>query len=334
MQTGTRNRGFSSMDRERQREIARKGGRAAHEKGTAHEFTAEEARAAGRKGGERVSADRAHMSRIGRLGGKCAADRRTSKSSSEGCDGDTAIASRTGAFSGIGFAIPVNEARFVYTSLKDHGNVVRGWLGASIADVSQDPKLATSFGYKNATGVLVESTLPGAPAAGKLESGDIIESLNGKPAENVVQLRNAIASCAPGTEIKMTVWRDNKDAPGTVKLGTQPKDLSAASGYGTAQGENADNAMGMTLSNATDELARRFNLGDDRPGALVTHVKHGSPADKAGLRPGDLIKKIDDKAVKTASETTDLLSKGDVKKGVRLYVKGPEGSRFVFIEAN
>jgi general stress protein YciG len=76
MQTGTRNRGFASMDRERQREIARKGGRAAHQKGTAHEFTSDEARAAGRKGGERVSADRDHMSRIGRLGGKHSAGRR------------------------------------------------------------------------------------------------------------------------------------------------------------------------------------------------------------------------------------------------------------------
>lgn len=80
MQTGTNNRGFASMDRERQREIARKGGKAAHEKGTAHEFTADEARAAGRKGGERVSSDRAHMSRIGRLGGKSSAGRRGKES--------------------------------------------------------------------------------------------------------------------------------------------------------------------------------------------------------------------------------------------------------------
>src|SRR5688572_25002055 len=76
MQTGTRNRGFASMDTQKQREIARKGGRAAHEKGTAHEFTSDEARAAGRKGGERVSANREHMSRIGRLGGKSSAGRR------------------------------------------------------------------------------------------------------------------------------------------------------------------------------------------------------------------------------------------------------------------
>jgi serine protease Do len=245
---------------------------------------------------------------------------------------NTAIASRTGAFSGIGFAIPVREARFVYTALKDHGKVVRGWLGVSIADVSRDSKVAASFGYKGTAGVLVESTLANTPATGKLEAGDIIETVDGKPVENVLQLRNAIAADAPDTEIKMTVWRDNKDVPVTVKLGTQPKDLSVAAS-GSAQSENADGAMGMTLSNASDELAHRFNLGDDRQGALVTHVKRGSPAEKAGLRPGDLILKIDDKAVKTASDATDLLSKGDMKKGVRLYVKGPEGSRFVFVEA-
>src|SRR3954470_13545519 len=84
--TGMRSRGFASMDAEKQREIARKGGRAAHEKGTAHESPADEARAAGRKGGERVSANREHMSRIGRLGGKMSAGRR--QQSGPGSDGN------------------------------------------------------------------------------------------------------------------------------------------------------------------------------------------------------------------------------------------------------
>src|SRR5450759_1785703 len=65
----TSKRGFASMDASKQREIASKGGRAAHAKGTAHEFTSDEARVAGRKGGEAVSRDRAHMSTIGREGG-------------------------------------------------------------------------------------------------------------------------------------------------------------------------------------------------------------------------------------------------------------------------
>lgn len=76
-------RGFASMDTDRQREIARKGGKAAHARGTAHEFSSEEARTAGRKGGERVSANRAHMSQIGRLGGKRSAGRRMEQAASK-----------------------------------------------------------------------------------------------------------------------------------------------------------------------------------------------------------------------------------------------------------
>ncbi len=76
-QTGTKGRGFASMSVEKQREIARKGGQAAHARGTAHEFTADEARAAGRKGGERVSENRTHMAEIGRVGGRTSAGRRS-----------------------------------------------------------------------------------------------------------------------------------------------------------------------------------------------------------------------------------------------------------------
>lgn len=72
-------RGFASMSPERQREIARKGGKAAHEKGTAHEFTPEEARVAGRKGGEAVSRDRKHMAEIGREGGQARGLRATQR---------------------------------------------------------------------------------------------------------------------------------------------------------------------------------------------------------------------------------------------------------------
>src|SRR5436305_10535390 len=83
----SRARGFAAMDAERQREIARKGGKAAHEKATAHEFTSDEARAAGRKGGERVSADRSHMSRIGRLGGRSSSAGRRQTSPSDAFPG-------------------------------------------------------------------------------------------------------------------------------------------------------------------------------------------------------------------------------------------------------
>jgi serine protease Do len=248
---------------------------------------------------------------------------------------DTAIASHTGEFSGIGFAIPAREAQFVYTALKEHGKVVRGWLGVSIGDIESQPKLAESFGYKNKTGVLVESILPGTPAAGKLQSGDIIESVNGKPVDNVLHLRNEIASCAPDTELNLTVFRDGKDTPVSLKLGTQPQNMNVVANEEgpAAHRQGSADALGLTLSNATDETAKQYNLSADHNGAMVTQVKPGSPAEMAGLRPGDMITQVGDKKVKDADEANDLLSKKDVKAGVRLYVVSAEGARFAFIQA-
>ena len=252
---------------------------------------------------------------------------------------NTAIASRSGAFSGIGFAIPSNEAKFVYTALKTTGKVTRGWLGVSIADVSKFPKEAQSFGYKGETGVLVEQTFPNTPATGKLQPGDIIEQFNGKEVDTVLALRNSVASTPPNTDVTMTVFRDGKDQQITLKLGEQPEDLTAVASnhapgaQGNPAGATAE-SLGMTLSNVDESLVEKFNLGAGAQGALVTAVKPKSPAARAGIRAGDLVTKVGGSAVKSAKEAGDLLSKQDVKKGVRLYVTSPEGSRFIFIEGS
>jgi len=96
--SGKSKRGFASMDVNRQREIASKGGRAAHAKGTAHEWTSDEARVAGRKGGEVVSRDRAHMAAIGREGGESRGARnRRRNASSRGAEGSAATGGTSGA---------------------------------------------------------------------------------------------------------------------------------------------------------------------------------------------------------------------------------------------
>jgi general stress protein YciG len=92
----TSKRGFASMDPAKQREIASKGGRAAHAKGTAHEFTSDEARVAGRKGGEAVSRDRAHMAAIGREGGHSRGARARAAAGGNG-SGNTDVAQGTGS---------------------------------------------------------------------------------------------------------------------------------------------------------------------------------------------------------------------------------------------
>ncbi len=249
---------------------------------------------------------------------------------------NTAIASRSGGFQGIGFAIPSNEAKFVYGALKDKGHVTRGWLGVSISDVANDLPKAHSFGYQGTTGVLVEQTFPNTPATGKLQPGDIIEEINGKPVESVLALRNSVAANPPGAEMNFKIFRDGKDSDVTIKLGEQPADLVAfghgatPSDSGVAPSSTAD-ALGMKLVTPDQQAVTQYNLSE-KEGALVVTVKPRSAADKAGIRPGDLITHVAGQVVTNAKQAGDAIAKQDVTKGIRFYVTNADGSRFVFVE--
>jgi serine protease Do len=252
---------------------------------------------------------------------------------------NTAIATQSRGFEGIGFAIPSDQARVIYTMLKEHGKVTRGWLGVSIEDVQRDPDLAKSFGYNDTHGVIVQQVLAGTPATGKLEEGDIITAINGKAVENVQELRNQVAVIAPGAESKLTVFRDNKETDVTIKMGEQPDNVLAmtpgSGGLAPSHGMGdtaAAAALGLHLTDVTDEMAQKFNLGDVRQGALVTAVDPRSTAFKAGLQAGDVIAKVGNKTVADAAAANAALSKQDVKKGIRLYVTNAQGSRFELLK--
>jgi uncharacterized protein len=116
----TSKRGFASMDAAKQREIASKGGRAAHAKGTAHEFTSDEARVAGRKGGEAVSRDRTHMATIGREGGHSRGARaRAAAGSGQGNGNGTDVSQNTGSQP---FVRQANEERSGFEATSNRGN--------------------------------------------------------------------------------------------------------------------------------------------------------------------------------------------------------------------
>jgi serine protease Do len=250
---------------------------------------------------------------------------------------NTAIASRSGGFQGIGFAIPSNEAKFVYGELKNHGKVTRGWLGVSINDVSREVAKARYLKYTGSDGVFVEDELPNSPAVGKLQNDDIITAINGKPVKNTLELRTQIASMTPGSEVKMTVVRNGKDQDVSIKLGEQPEDLAAVArgGNGAQRGPgNANTAetFGMRLANPDERLQQRFGLNDVKGGAIVVTVAPRSEAAKAGIRPGDVITEVDRKTINDAKQATDLISKHDVKKGVLVRIASPDGtSRSVLI---
>jgi len=247
---------------------------------------------------------------------------------------NTAIASRDGGFQGIGFAIPSNQAKFVYAQLKEKGKVVRGWLGVRITDVAEELKVAKSYHYEGNTGVIVEDIMPGTPARGKLQPGDIITKIKGKEVANTQELRNAIAAIPPGTQINMDVFRNGKQQELSIKLGEQPENVATirrGRGGQPAPGETSNlSTLGIQVMTLTSELADRRGL-DIKAGALITKVDRNSLAAREGLRPGDVITEIGNTAVNSAEDLGSALQKADLKKGVRLYVTTPQGSRFVFL---
>jgi serine protease Do len=251
---------------------------------------------------------------------------------------NTAIASRSGGFQGIGFSVPSNQAKVIYQQLKEKGKVTRGWLGIGIRDVAKFPELARSFGYTQNDGVLVEQVMRDAPALKVLKRGDIVVELNGKPVKNVHELRSRVANLPPGAEVNMKLFRDGKQEQVSLKLGEQPEDVLAMRnapggerrGPGAAERPTAAGALGVQVQTLTEEMAQRQNL-DVQAGALITRVERNSPAARHGLRAGDVILEVGDTEIKTAADLTAALEKADVSKGVRLYVASREGSRYVFV---
>ena len=253
---------------------------------------------------------------------------------------NTAIASRTGAFSGIGLAIPSNQAKSVYSALKQQGRVVRGWLGVGIVDVSNAVDDAASLGFKGTQGIIVTGIMPGTPAAGKLLPSDIIVALAGKPVENITKLRNTIADTKPGTDVAVKIFRDGKEQIVTIKIAEQPEDVAAVASNGRsiprrrvpAPDEVVPDKMGATLATITDDLAAKYQLTDVKSGAIVTAISPKSLASRAGLKVGDVITKVDKQDIANAAEAREAIAKADVAKGVRLFVTDKEGTRFLFLK--
>lgn len=248
---------------------------------------------------------------------------------------NTAIASRSGGFQGIGFAIPSNMAKNIITALREKGKVTRGWLGVGISDVSKSQQLAKSFGYEGEQGVLVEQVIPGTPATGKLRAGDIILEVNNRKVDDVQQLRYQVANLPPGREVPMKIFRGGKTETVSVTLGEQPENVASVRG-GRGEGERGPDAgsaesLGIQVQTLNNEMAERLGL-DVKNGAVVTRVNRNSPAAREGIRVGDVITEAGNKKINSADDLVSALKNADLKKGVRLYVTNQAGSRFVFIQ--
>jgi serine protease Do len=233
---------------------------------------------------------------------------------------NTAIATRTGFYQGVGFAIPVSMARKVMDDLLNEGKVVRGWLGVVIQSIDED--LASSLKLDTKRGVLINDVSPGGPAdkAG-LRRGDVILDFEGTQVKDADHLQSLVAAQDPGSPADLRVRRDGKDRKLSVDLGERPSDPQQAMRGGSDRGTEEDEetkatpavSLGLTVEPLTPAVARQLGYTDEK-GVVVTDIDRSGPAVSKNIRRGDLIQEVNGKAitsVKDFEEAIDSLKAGE-----------------------
>ncbi len=202
---------------------------------------------------------------------------------------------------GIGFAIPSDLAKKVVAQLKEKGRVVRGRLGIRGTDISESMKKQLNLTVSK--GVIISQVEPDSPAekAG-LKKYDVIVEVNGQTVENWKDLRFKVADLQPGDLVTIKIIRDGKEM--TVKARVDELEPVETA----REKETMDKDVGLTLTAITPALARRYGLSTTE-GLLITEVRQFSPADQAGLQPGDIILEVNRMKITQVKEFQDILKK-------------------------
>jgi serine protease Do len=232
------------------------------------------------------------------------------------------IATSTGNFSGVGFALPSKEASFVFQQILQNGRVRRGYLGVNLDSVQRE--FAKVYGLPEAKGAIVANIADkkNSPAAiSGLQVGDIIIEFNGREIKDAQHLIETIASIEPGTEVNFVFLREQGEQlerkVGTVKLGERPALKSFVSDDDSKKSSNPTSPFGLILSELTPSLAKSYNLEGEK-GVLVKGLESssfiGDLSGSSEIFPGDLIQRINRQWVtdiKSFNEVAKRLKPGD-----------------------
>jgi serine protease Do len=212
---------------------------------------------------------------------------------------NTAILSPSGGSIGIGFAIPSNTVKTVVAQLEQNGHVTRGYIGVEAQQLSES--MAKALRLPQSGGALIAGVSPDSPAArAGLQPGDVITAVNGQKVENSHELALKIAAVKPGDQAKLDIVRDGKSQALSATVGDQPGNTQVAEGD-TGQSEGHAR-LGVALAPITPDAREQLELPRDAKGAVIAQVQPGSPADQAGIQPGDLVIGVGSKPVTSPDE--------------------------------
>ncbi len=225
------------------------------------------------------------------------------------------IFTRSGGFMGLSFAIPIDVALDVSNQLKKDGKVSRGWLGVVIQEVNKD--LAESFGLDKPAGALVAQVLEGGPAAkGGLQVGDVILSMNGQPIVMSADLPHLVGSLKDGDKAKLEIIRNGKRQNLDVAVGALPDDDADIASGAQSGAERSSNRLGVSVTDLTDDQKKSLEL---KGGVVIKEVQEG-PAALIGLRPGDVISHLNNQAIASAKQFTEIAKELPKNRSVSMRV--------------
>ncbi len=239
---------------------------------------------------------------------------------------NTAIFSQSGGSVGIGFAIPINEAKTVLPQLLTKGHVTRGYLGVSIQ--SLNPGLAKALHLQQDKGALVAQVLPESPAAkAGFKAGDVIVGYDGHPIGASSDLPRLVAATPIGQTATVQVLRDGKPMTLTAEVAELPEPQQQAEATPSSREQ-----LGISVQPLTPALAKQLGV-PDTAGVVVAGVKDGSPAADAGIQPGDVIVEANQKPVKSVGDLRQVLAAQKAGEPTLLRIHRKDASLFIAVTA-
>lgn len=238
---------------------------------------------------------------------------------------NTFIITNSGQFAGAGFAIPSEIARASAESIIKTGTVQHGYLGIAMNDVTPDN--ASFFSLPDASGAIVSQVSPDSPASrAGLKTGDVLRELNGKRIVNGSALQVAVTQIAPGNTIDLGILRNGKPETVKVQLGKYHANTEVADSGNAGNAQHA--RLGLGVGNLTSDMRQQFSIPSQVDGVAIESVRPASPADDAGLAPGDVILEVNRKPVHSADSFVSDVHALRADKDILLLVWSHGGASY------
>lgn len=226
---------------------------------------------------------------------------------------NTAIVSPTGGSVGIGFAIPAELAEQITDQIVENGRVVRGWLGVSIQNFSED--MASALGFEGETGALVAEVVTNSPASrAGFRRNDVILEIDSVDMDNSTQVTRTVGGLIAGSSHEFTILRNGEIMTLDVTVDELPDNVAelptssgdSATPEGSGPGFSGE-ALGMSLSPLSDDDRRRLTLDDGTDGLVINRVEPGSPAARLGLNSGQAILEVNFESIASVKDFEDAV---------------------------